>query len=293
MTVVSLVSVTGAPGVTTLALAAAAALRTTDLHEPVLVEASASGGVVADWYDLPFEPGLTSLSLAVGGEPPDLLGHAQELPGGVPVVVAPPSGSRTAKLLDARVGVLARFFDQAEATVVVDGGRIDPLTPLLPILDASALVGLVVRPGRSGFRLAATALVELNQRNGRPLEAGWILVGPNPWSVDDIVTRYGFPVLASIAHDPDGADGVAGVRKLRRRSPLARSAASFADDLARHLRTGPRLATDAPLAGATAVVGLDPIVDSGGGPAEDSADDAASEPPMVAVDDDPRLEESA
>ncbi|MGI9598244.1 MAG: hypothetical protein ACR2QK_18925, partial [Acidimicrobiales bacterium] len=44
--------------------------------------------------------------------------------------------------------------------------------------------------------------------------------------------------------DGVGAEAVAGLRRLRRRSPLARSAQSFADDIAKHLRV---TSTDAPL----------------------------------------------
>ena len=245
MTAVSLVSCSGAPGTTTVALATAAALLTTDATEPVLVELAASGGVVAGWYDLPSEPGLTSLALALGGEPPDVLAHAQELPGGLPVVVAPPSGSKTAKLLTARSGSLADFLYHLPATVIADCGRIGADTPLFPLLESSSLVGVVVRPTRDDFRLAATTVAELNQRIGVPLPAGWVIVGPSPWPADEIISQYGLPILSTIADDRAGAEAVAGLRRLRRHSPLARSAQSFADDIVKHLRVA---SADAPMA---------------------------------------------
>ena len=240
-----MVSFSGAPGTTTVALATAAALTTTGVAEPVLVELPSSGGVVAGWYELPAEPGLSSLALAIGNDSLDLLAHAQELPGGLPAVVAPPSGSRVAKLLAAKGMALASFLRDVEATVVVDAGRISVDTPARPLLEASSLVGVVVRPNREDFRLAATTLAELNTVAQTPLPAGWVLVGESPWSIGDISSQYGLPVLATIADDPGGAEAVAGRRRLRRHAPLARSVQSFADDIAKHLRVA---SPDDPLA---------------------------------------------
>ncbi|MEL6982401.1 MAG: hypothetical protein AAFO29_08255, partial [Actinomycetota bacterium] len=257
VTAVSLVSFSGAPGATTVALATAAALSNalpgnsssnsssnrdspgTTVGEPVLVEMATSGGVVAGWYDLPAEPGLSTLALAIGNDTPELLAHAQELPGGLPAVVAPPSGSRVTKLLGARATALAAYLRDTEVTVVADCGRISVDTPLRPILESSTLVGVVIRPSREDFRLAATALAELNTVAANPLPAGWILVGDSPWSVDEILSQYGLPVLAVIAEDANGAAAVAGRRRLRRHAPLSRSVQSFADDIVKHLRVAP------------------------------------------------------
>ncbi len=249
MTAISLVSFSGAPGATTMALATAAALTTALSEdagvEPVLVEMAVSGGVVAGWYDLPAEPGLSTLALAIGNDAPELLAHAQELPGGLPAVVAPPSGSRVTKLLGARAAALAAYLRETEATVVADCGRISVDTPLRPILESSTLVGVVIRPTREDFRLAATALAELNTVASSPLPAGWILIGESPWSVEEILAQYGLPVLATIAGDVNGADAIAGRRRLRRHAPLSRSIQSFADDIVKHLRVA---SADDPLA---------------------------------------------
>jgi len=239
VTAISLVSFSGAPGATTVALATAAALTNAlsdEVGEPVLVEMAVSGGVVAGWYDLPAEPGLSTLALAIGNEAPELLAHAQELPGGLPAVVAPPSGSRVTKLLGARAAALAAYLRETEATVVADCGRVSVDTPLRPILESSTLVGVVIRPTREDFRLAATALAELNTVAASPLPAGWILIGESPWSVEEILGQYGLPVLATIAEDHNGADAVAGRRRFRRHAPLSRSVQSFADDIVKHLR---------------------------------------------------------
>lgn len=236
MTVIALVSCSGAPGVTTVALATAAALTNTDAPEPVMVEVATSGGVLGDQYDMATEPGLATLTLALSEEETPLLAHAQALPGGVSAVVAPPSGSRVSKLLAAKVGPLARQLKRAPETVIVDGGRISTASPVLPILSQASLVGVVLRPSRQDFHLAALTVAEINEQLETPLPAGWVLVGANPWSTDEVLAQYGMPILATIAEDPLGAEAAAGLRRFRRRAPLVRSANAFAQDLAKHLR---------------------------------------------------------
>lgn len=271
MTVISLVSFSGAPGVTTVAMATTAALTETDAPEPVMLELATSGGVVADQYDLPTEPGLASLTLAFGAADPDLLAHAQELPGGVVSVVAPPSGSKITKLLNAKAEPLAEYLKASPETVIADCGRISSISPVIPVLRQSSLVPIVIRPSRQDFHLAALTMAEINESFESPLPAGWIIVGPCPWSHDEIVSQYGLPIFTSIAEDPVGAEAVAGLRKFRRRSPLARSAHAFADDLSKHLRVSD---ADAPLSYLDEDSGYrDGTYEEGGSYSEDEYDD--------------------
>lgn len=236
MTVISLVSFSGAPGATTTAMATTAALIETSAPEPILLELATSGGVVADQYDLPTEPGLASLTIDLGGDGPDLLDHAQELPGGAVAVVAPHSGSKVTKLLSAKADPLADYLKETAKTVIADCGRISTDSPAIPILSRSSLVPIVIRPSRQDFHLAALTMAEINESLDVPLPAGWVIVGPCPWSHDEIIGQYGLPIFTTMAFDQVGAEAVAGFRKFRRRSPLARTANAFAEDLAKHLR---------------------------------------------------------
>lgn len=272
MTIISFASCTGGPGATTTALATAAALMRTDIGEVIFVEAAESGGVVASQYDLPPEPGLTSLALALSSDAPDPLRHAQELPGGLPVVVAPLSASKTTKLLEARGLQLAIYLRSLPMAIVADCGRLSIGSPVVSVLEASSLVGMVVRPTRESFRLAATTLAEVGETTSAPIPAGWVIVGESAWSYDEIITQYGLPVLATIALDRAGADAVAGLSKMRRRSPLARSAQSFADDVVKHLRVS---RADAPLDYLQHRPGRD---DESG---EDGEDDASAPPRRI------------
>lgn len=235
MTVISFAACSGAPGVTTMAVATAAALRD-DVAEVVLLEAGTSGGVIGGQYELPLEPGLTSLALALGTDRPNILRHAQELPGGLPVIPAPPSGLKTTKLLEARAAILADYLRTESSVTVVDCGRISVGSPVVPVLFASSLVAMVVTPTRENFRLAATALAELQEMTEGAIPAGWVIVGSCPWSHQEIAAQYGLPVLAAVPDDEAGAEAVAGLRRFRRQSPLARAARTFADDVAKHLR---------------------------------------------------------
>lgn len=219
-----------------MAMATTAALIETTAPEPVLLELATSGGVVADQYDLPTEPGLASLTIDLGGDGLDLLDHAQELPGGVAAIVAPHSGSKVNKLLSAKADTLAEHLKNSTETVLADCGRISTDSPVIPILTRSSLVPIVIRPSRQDFHLAALTMAEINDGLETPLPAGWIIVGPCPWSPDEIIAQYGLPIFTNIAEDRVGAEAVAGFRRFRRRSPLARSARAFAEDLAKHLR---------------------------------------------------------
>ncbi len=92
-------SVKGSPGVSTFSLALAA--RWPGAAKRVLVECDPAGGDLAARYDLALLPGLVSLAAArrgsgaaTGADGESLWSHTQVLPGGLPVLVAPPGGEQ-------------------------------------------------------------------------------------------------------------------------------------------------------------------------------------------------------
>lgn len=95
---VAVVSVKGSPGVTTFSLALAA--RWPVPARTLVVEADPSGGDIALRFSLASTPGLVSLAAAARHSSDSALvwQHAQSLPGGLPVVSAPPDadGARAA-----------------------------------------------------------------------------------------------------------------------------------------------------------------------------------------------------
>ncbi|PGH46923.1 hypothetical protein CRI70_31210, partial [Streptomyces sp. Ru87] len=103
-------SVTGAPGVTTTALALAAAWPPDGDGgvRPVVVEADGSGGDLLIRFGLPPSPSLLDVAAAAGQPyPGSLLGAASELPFGVRAVVAVPGRGpcgEAVRLLDTEGG---------------------------------------------------------------------------------------------------------------------------------------------------------------------------------------------
>src|SRR6266702_8439110 len=107
---VAVASLKGSPGVTTFALALAARWPTgpgdggsSAGARCVVVEADPSGGDIATRFDLAGSPGLVSLAAAArrGDDPGLVWRHAQALPGGLPVVAAPPGADQARAALAA------------------------------------------------------------------------------------------------------------------------------------------------------------------------------------------------
>lgn len=231
MAVVALMSHRGAPGVTTAALAIAAAWPTTPGRRKVLIEADPAGGVIAVRYGIGVEPGLVSLAAAMRSEPdPDTLsGHTQTLPGGLDVIVAPDNPVAVdAALAHAGRRLIRWLTERDDVDVIIDLGRAstDSAAPILA--DATALL-VVARPDAEQLVPAAHRLAAL----ARP-DVGWLLIGDRPYTAADVVDAYGYPVLGVIADDRRGVAAMengAGGSALKR-SLLARSAGQVASSIA-------------------------------------------------------------
>ena len=233
MSLICVCSAHGSPGVTTTALALAA---TWPPHRRcLLVEADPFGGVLAARYGLGDAPGLSSLAaVARSGIDDDMVwGHAQALPGGIPILVGPRSADEAHAVLRDITRALAGWAgSQTEVDVVVDCGRIAPDSPTLEAMTAASAVLVATRPTLDQLRPAAHRLAAL-EASGAP--AGLLLVGDEPYRPDEVTTNLHASVDGVIAWDPRTAAVLAGtqgaVRDLRR-SPLVRSAATLAARLA-------------------------------------------------------------
>ena len=192
---VVVVSAKGSPGVSTICLGLAA----TWPHgwSPVVVEADASGGDVGTWHGLDAEPGLVGLAAASRrtGRADLVWDHARELPGGLPVVIAPagpeqasaavdvlsgcsdlgflasaalrpdpdgvlgPANARTGT--DGGTGIGTASSEAGRAVVVVDAGRLPARVSRTAgvgrLLAAADVVLLVAATDASGVVHAATA----------------------------------------------------------------------------------------------------------------------------------------
>ncbi|MGH9158318.1 MAG: chromosome partitioning protein [Acidimicrobiales bacterium] len=207
-------------GATTLALTLAGCIE-----GAVLVEADADGGVLALRYGLSREPGLLSLAASRQASGESLLEHAQRLPGGLPVIVAPESPQRAAQLLRTAGQRVATVLAGVEDTqVVVDVGRLSPTSPAGTVASSASVVLIVARPRAEELVAAAERVAALGDG------AGLVLVGSGPYSAADVATQLGCRVFGSIADDVRAAQAMAeggGPRRLAR-SALVRSARTLA-----------------------------------------------------------------
>jgi hypothetical protein len=176
-TPVALVSAKGAPGVTTSAL-----LLTVLLPGTVLVEADPAGGDLRSALNDPAaaplraDVGLVSLLAAhrTASGPADrgLLAHAQALPGGLPLLVAPGS--------PAQADALAPSWPQLAATVrahpglvLLDLGRL-PHPASWQLVDACVMTIVVSRPSVPAVAHTRDLLTVLRARR---VVAGLLVIG--------------------------------------------------------------------------------------------------------------------
>lgn len=227
MSLVVFASARSAPGVTTLSVAVAAWF-----DRGVLVEADPDGGVLAVRHRLGRDPGLVTLAAGHLTPTESLLDHAQRLPGGLPVVVAPESAERSTHLWRTAGGALVRTLAaEGNLDVVVDAGRLSPSSPALALVPHAALTVVVARPNAEQLLAAADRVRALSAMTDRVTIA---LVGDGPYTSRDVADELGCEVVGTVAHDERAAAALtsgSGGRSFVR-SPLIRSARALAEEIA-------------------------------------------------------------
>lgn len=231
MTLLCLGSVKGSPGVTLTSLLTAAAWPTADDRRKLLVEADPDGGALALRYQMPTRPGLLSLAAATGNtlSRDGIWDHAQSLPGGLPVVVAPTSPEQASVALRSVGANLGDWLSASPIDVLADVGRLSPTAPTHRFLAAADAVLMVARPVADQLQPAAYRMASL----AKTMQVGWVLIGDRPYSPEDVAEAFHFPVVAVIPFDQRTAARISdGVNPHRlRRSPLLREVARFAGSL--------------------------------------------------------------
>jgi hypothetical protein len=197
---ITLTSASGAPGVTTLAIATAHQLAPFTGRSPLVVEADPDGGVLATRHRLSLEPGLTELAGAarLGIDPADVVRYGQPLRSGVRVVVAHPSSERTTAALRASAGHISTALSSLiDLDTIIDIGRARPGSPALPLVEASSVCVLVVRP-RADELVVLLHRIELLEQLA-PLAL--VLVGSEPYGVAEVEESTGLSVLGVVPDD--------------------------------------------------------------------------------------------
>lgn len=232
----TLASIKGSPGVTTLALALAA--RWPGDARAVLVECDPVGGDIAARFGLTLSPGLISLAAAArrASDLGVIWEHTQPLPGGLAAIVGPlrpdqaGTALRTLAAADGSGGVLAAAAGRPDVTVIADCGRLDADSSALPVIAAADQMLLVVRPLRDELAHVAARLEEISHYAHR---VGLLLAGIG-YSSTEVAAELGLPVLAMVPRDARTAARLAGkpVRPAWARRRLPRAAASIASAVA-------------------------------------------------------------
>ena len=242
------------PGVTTATLALGA-VWSRGQAQPLVVEADPDGGVLVARYGLNAHPNLTELAgrSRVGLRPSDAWDHAQQLPGGLAVVVAHPSAEQTHAALRTAAPRIAQHLARLEGTdVLLDAGHLGPTSPSVAMLDGAALTLVVLRPRLDEITALSLRLPALREHG--PLAA--VLVGDKPYGAAEVASTLGIEVIGVLADDVEGASslsgGTGGARRWRR-SALLRSAQKVGEALAGRLT-----AQDA----GTGVDGVAPVEDA-------------------------------
>lgn len=222
MTTLALASAKHAPGVTTTAVALAAAWG----DGAVVIECDPAGGDIAARARLPIEPGLVTLAASGrhAGAGLDVLRHAQPLPAGGAAVVAPPDPDTAAS---AAATVASRLSQSAGADLaVIDCGRLFPGSPSERVLVGADLAVLVLEPTVAAVEHVRSRLPSLQRMGVHNIAA--LLVGSRPYGPADVERALDVPVVGAIAVDPRAVAALhAGTGA--RRSMLVRSARSVLD----------------------------------------------------------------
>jgi hypothetical protein len=197
------------------------------------VEADPFGGVIAARFGLKDTPGLASLASVArrGLDTKVVWRHAQQLPGGLPVLVGSPSAEHAQAVLRDFAAVLADWCAAEDALdVIVDCGRVAPGSPILDVMVQAEKVLVLSRPSADQLRPAVHQLRTLDVLG---IQAGLLLVGDTPYGPGEVASAMGVDVAGMVAFDSRAAEGLtgeAGGGDLRH-SLLVRSAASLAENL--------------------------------------------------------------
>lgn len=234
MTTLALISVKHSPGVTTAALAFAAA--SAQDGTTVLIEADPAGGDLAARVGLALDPGLVSLAAAGRheGRGLNVEEHCQALPVGGSVVVGPTTHEQASTAVATLAGRMAGSAAVPDSHLtIIDCGRWFPGSPVQWELESAELVLVVARRGLDALEHVRSRLPSLARGNGLLRVPAVLLVGDGVYPPEEVSAALGAEVVGVLPIDARGVAALHGEASARvaRRSPLVRSARSILDGL--------------------------------------------------------------
>lgn len=240
MSLVAFGSLKGSPGVTTSVVALASSWP--EDRSLVVVEVDPAGGDLAARFGLTEERGLMTWAAAArrSSAAKELTDQAQELPGGVRVLVAPAGPEQAGgslRLLEAQA--FHELDTSPEGDVLADCGRLALSRPFHALLAEASLLMLFVRPCLPDLAHLAARLEAVRNETR---DVALVLASPGPYPAKEIAGTLGVDVLGELPPDPQGAALCAGIKVGSSRatalSPLLRAARSLADAVVDRLGAG-------------------------------------------------------
>lgn len=233
MTVIAFASVTGAPGVTTLACLVGATWPAT--RPAIVVESDPFGGDLAARFQLSTRVGWSSFVTAsrrAGGRVP-IDPHVQRLPGGLGVLVGQGGGEEPPS--DSHVDLLVATAGSEDGVdLIVDLGRLLPGDGQHSSWARHGELLVVVLDGDPASVWVLHERLPVLRQEWGPRVALVVKAGAE-YSASDIASFAGLPVVGEVPTDPPAAAIAAGRKGNSRRlsrSPLVGSASRLAQSLA-------------------------------------------------------------
>lgn len=197
MTLVTIGSVTGAPGASTTALALVRGRR----RPCLLLEADPDGGCLTSRLGIEHRPGLIDLLASVhrnqSPEPIDWV-YRNDAPSSAKLVVGHAAGDVMSRALHAGVHDLLRVIEMVPWDVLCDVGRYRPHSPAAPLFAAASTRVIVTRGELADLAVLSQALGSL-----RPMGSLMVVVtGATLYRVEEIaevleVPTTGVPPVGS------------------------------------------------------------------------------------------------
>jgi len=238
---ITLCSTKGSPGVTTLSCLLGAVWPS---ERAVLVaECDPSGGDLAGRFGLSTRIGMTSLVLTDrqgAARLSDYRAHAQQLPGGLDVLVAP-TGADSAMALDHEIGMSSSELVSGECDLVADCGRLLPgAIGQEKMIRAADRVLLLVRPEVTGIAHARWATGRIRELSGSSPSV--VIAGSGVHRPADVAQELDVKLLGVLPFDARAAlmaSGAPGTVKEFIRSGLVAFAREVVTALIDDLQTHP------------------------------------------------------
>jgi hypothetical protein len=213
MTLITLGSVTGSPGVTRLAIGLSAAWPEPDRRR-VLLEADPDGGRLGAELGVGVEPGLIAVALASrtpGLTADEVIERGAAAVGDWFVVPAPPSSEQAASVLVHAGSALAGLVagDPDGPVWIVDAGRLSTRSPALPFATDADHV-LIVSAGAFAALQLLPHRVDALRSGG--CDVSVVIVEPTSWSAHEIAEFVGADIAGTLPHVNEREDGIGAMR---------------------------------------------------------------------------------